>query len=77
MEIFQGQSYEDFFAKYFESKKGESRQKALERQMEIDLTVRTILETSPGMTMNELANRLNLSIEELKNSLQPQTTKFI
>jgi lambda repressor-like predicted transcriptional regulator len=77
MEIFEGQSYEDFFAKYFESKKGESRQKALEKQMEIDLKVRKLLETSPGMTMNELANNLNLSIDELKNSLQPQTTKFI
>jgi lambda repressor-like predicted transcriptional regulator len=71
MEIFEGQSYEDFFAKYFESKKGESRQKALEKQMEIDLKVRKLLETSPGMTMNELANNLNLSIDELKNSLQP------
>jgi hypothetical protein len=72
-----GKGFSEIFAEKTHSAKGKERRLQQERRDSIDSRVRTFLNSKPGATYLEISQELNISNEELRNSLQPQTTKFI
>jgi len=74
---FEGKSFSDIFAEKAHSAKGEERRMKQERMDEIDSLCRTFLNSNPGATYLEISKALDVGEEVLRQSLQPQTTKFI
>lgn len=74
---FQGKSMETFFNERFTSAEGEKQRKELELQIEIDRKIRELLEQLPGLTWNELSEKMNFDVQTLKKACQAQTSKFI
>lgn len=72
-----GKGFSDIFAEKTHSAKGEGRRLIQEKKDAIDSRVRNFLNAKPGATYLELSEELHIPVSELRESLQPQTTKFI
>lgn len=69
--------FSEIFAEKTHSAKGEHRRLEQERKDSIDSRVRIFLNSKPGATYLEISQELGISDEDLRQCLQPQTTKFI
>ena len=69
--------FSEIFAEKTHSAKGEHRRIEQERRDSIDSRVRIFLNSKPGATYLEISQELGISEQDLRQCLQPQTTKFI
>ncbi len=73
----ENKSFSEVFAEKTHSTKGEHRRLEQERKDSIDARVRSFLNSKPGATYLEISQELGISDGDLRQCLQPQTTKFI
>lgn len=69
--------FSEIFAEKTHSAKGEYRRIEQERRDSIDSRVRIFLNSKPGATYLEVSQEMGISEQDLRQCLQPQTTKFI
>ncbi len=73
----EGKGFTEIFAEKTHSARGQARRLDEERKALIDSRVRVILNSKPGTTYLEIAQELKTSVEEVRESIHPQTSKFI
>jgi predicted transcriptional regulator len=69
--------FREIFAEKTHSAKGQQRRLEQERKESIDTVVRSFLNSKPGATYLEISQELGISDQDLRECLQPQTSKFI
>ena len=74
---FSNHNFESFIEEHLSLAKNLERSKKLERIQKIDKQCRELLEISPGLTYEELANLILCTVHEIREAVLPQTAKFI
>jgi hypothetical protein len=75
--VLQGKTFREFFQEKTLTAENERSKKTNEEREAIDSLVRSILNSRPGLTFEELARLTGKDEGDIRDSLHPQTIKFI